>query len=304
MAISKSEDNRTLLDNIRSKMKLKKEAGHIWTLSPIIFWMLTFLTVPLIIVIITGFFTRGTYGQVEHIFTLNNYSRMLDPIYIKVLLVSLLLSFITTLLCLIIGYPFAYFIAKSRRKYRTILLMLIIIPFWTNSLIRTYSWIVLLRTTGVINSYLMMLGLIHEPMQMLYTNGAVLLGLVYTLFPFMVLPLYASIEGLDKSYLEAASDLGASPWKTFLKVTIPLTTPGIVAGCILVFIPTLGLFFIPDLLGGSKIMLISNLIKNQFLTARDWPFGSAISIIIIGITFILIWVYFKLSGNNKKSGVI
>lgn len=304
MSISKSGDNKNLLDNMRSKMKLKKEVGHIWTLSPIIFWMLAFLTIPLIIVIITGFLTRGTYGQVENILTLTNYTKMVDPIYIKVLLISLLLSFITTILCLIIGYPFAYFIAKSPRKYRTILLMLIIIPFWTNSLIRTYAWIVLLRTTGVINSYLIKLGLIHEPMQMLYTNGAVLLGLVYTLFPFMVLPLYASIEGLDKSYLEAASDLGASPWKTFLKVTIPLTMPGIVAGCILVFIPTLGLFFIPDLLGGSKIMLISNLIKNQFLTARDWPFGSAISIIIIIITFMLIGVYFKFSGSNKKSGVI
>jgi spermidine/putrescine transport system permease protein len=230
--------------------------------------------------------------------------RIFNPLYLKMLLSSLWLSLITTIICLAAGYPFAYFIANAPKRIRGILLMLIIIPFWTNSLIRTYAWITLLRTSGIINSYLMQLGMINEPIQFLYTNGAVVLGLAYTLFPFMVLPLYASIESLDKRYLEAASDLGARPWKAFWIVTVPLTMPGIIAGCILVFIPTLGLFFIPDLMGGSKIMLISNFIKNQFLTARDWPFGSAASIVLIALTFILLGVYVKILNKNKNMEVL
>lgn len=285
-------------------MRKLKDKGIIWTLSPIVFWLLAFLTVPLIIVMVMGFLTRGAYGQVEYNFNTENYTKLLNPVYIKILINSLKISFLATAMCLITGYPFAYFITKPPKRYRSLLFMLIIIPFWTNSLIRTYAWIVLLRTTGIINSYLLKLGLISAPIQMLYTDGAVLFGLVYTLFPFMVLPLYASIDSVDKSYIEAASDLGATPWRTFWKITIPLTMPGIIAGCILVFIPTLGLFFIPDLMGGSKVMLISNLIKNQFLTARDWPFGSAISIVIIVITFILIGLYIRLSGGSKKTEVI
>lgn len=248
--------------------------------------------------------TRGIYGGLEYIFTAENYTRLVDSLYVSILLKSLWLSLITTALCLLFGYPFAYFIAKSPKKYRVILFMLVIIPFWTNSLVRTYAWIALLRTEGIINSYFIKFGLISHPIQMLYTEGAVLLGLVYTLFPFMVLPLYTSIDGIDKSYIEASNDLGANPWKTFWRITVPLTMPGIVAGCILVYIPTLGLFFIPDLMGGSKVMLISNLIKNEFLTARDWPFGSAVSIFIIIITFIFIGLYVKMNGASKKSGVI
>ncbi|OPJ62279.1 ABC transporter permease [Clostridium oryzae] len=276
----------------------KRESGHLWTLGPVVIWLVAFMVIPIIIVIVMSFLTRGAYGNVEMKFTMENYVKIFKPVYMKVLGNSLLLSLATTLLCLIFGYPFAYYIARSPKKYRGILFLLIMIPFWTNSLIRTYAWIILLRTSGIINSYLIFFHIIKKPIQMLYTNGAVLLGLTYTLFPFMVLPLYSSIEGLDKSYLEAASDLGASPWKTFLKVTLPLTKPGIVAGSMLVFIPTLGLFFIPDLMGGSKIMFISNFIKNQFLTARDWPFGSAVSIVVIALTFIIIALYFKLSGDD------
>lgn len=283
---------------------MKKDKGPLWTLSPISLWLTILVAIPLLIVVVMGFLSRGTYGQVEFKFTLKNYIGIINPLYTKMLLYSLGLSLLTTIICLILGYPFAYYIAKAPKRLSGILLMLIIIPFWTNSLIRTYSWITLLRTSGIINSYLLKLGIIAEPLQLLYTNGAVLLGLVYTLFPFMVLPLYASIESLDKSYLEAASDLGAKPWQTFWKITVPLTMPGIAAGCILVFIPTLGLFFIPDLMGGSKIMLISNFIKNQFLTARDWPFGSAASIVIIGLTFILIGVYLKIVGTNNKREVL
>lgn len=284
--------------------KKRKDKGIFWTLSPVVIWLGAFFTAPILIVVIMSFLSRGVYGQVEYIFNTKNYLRLFEPIYIKILLNSLQVAFIATLICLITGYPFAYFIAKISKRFRSLFFMLIIIPFWTSSLIRTYAWITLLRTGGIINSYLIKLGLIAEPVQMLYTDGAVLFGLVYNLFPFMVLPLYASIDNVDKSYLEAASDLGATPWKTFWKVTLPLTMPGIVAGCILVFIPALGLFFIPDLMGGSKVMLISNLIKNQFLTARDWPFGSAISIVAIIITLIFAGAYIKFGSGEKKPEVM
>lgn len=272
----------------------------IWTLSPASLWMLVFLFVPLVLVLFVSFMSRGVYGGIDYTFTLENYTRFFDSLYLKMFLNSVMVALLTTFACIIFGYPFAYLIARSPVKYRTILMFLVIVPFWTNSLIRTYAWIVLLRTEGVINSLLQHFHLIEQPLNLLYNDGAVMVGLFYTLFPFMVLPLYASIEKLDKSLLEAASDLGAKGWQTFLKVTLPLTMPGVVAGSILVFIPTMGLFFIPDLLGGAKTMMIGNLIKNQFLTARDWPFGSALSIILMVATLLMIVVYFKFSGGKKE----
>lgn len=283
----------------RPKKRRIKSSGPIWMLSPVTFWMIAFLFIPIVLILVVSFMTRGTYGGIEYVFTLENYARFFDSLYLDILLMSLLMATATTVICIIFGYPFAYWIARSPSKYRTFLLFLVIIPFWTNSLIRTYAWIILLRTEGVINHLLMSIGLISEPLALLYNSGAILIGLVYTLFPFMVLPLYASIEKLDKSYLEAASDLGAKGWQTFMKITLPLTMPGIVAGSLLVFIPTLGLFFIPDLMGGAKTMMIGNLIKNQFLTARDWPFGAASSVILVILTMILIFVYLRISKGNK-----
>jgi spermidine/putrescine transport system permease protein len=280
-----------------------KDKGPIWTLSPVTFWMVSFIAIPLLLVVVVSFLSRGTYGSIEFSFSFDNFARFIDPLYLKILWKSLVIALFTMVLCLAAGYPFAYFVARAPKKYRTLLLMLIIVPFWTNSLIRTYAWVVLLRTEGFINSYLMKLHIISEPIAMLYNDFAVLIGLVYTMFPFMVLPLYASIEKLDRSYLEAASDLGATPSRSFLKITLPLTMPGVVAGSLLVFIPTLGLFFIPDLLGGSKVQLIGNLIKNQFLTARDWPFGAAASIALTVITFILIAIYLRIAGNKRDSEV-
>ncbi|MBU8879281.1 ABC transporter permease [Bacillus sp. FJAT-29790] len=242
--------------------------------------------------------SRGTYGGIEYTFTLENYTRFFEPLYLRIIFVSLVMAIATTLICIVFGYPFAYIIAKTQVKHRTLLLLLVIVPFWTNSLIRTYAWIVLLRTEGVINTLLQKVGLISEPLTLLYNSGATLVGFVYTLFPFAVLPLYASIEKLDKTFLEASNDLGASPWQTFLKVTLPLTFPGVVAASLLVFIPTLGLFFISDLMGGAKTMIIGNLIKNQFLTARDWPFGSAASIILMILTLLMITFYLKVSGGK------
>ena len=283
--------------------KIKKNINAFIMLSPVIIWMFAFFLIPLFLVVSVSFLTRGQYGNIEYKFTFDNYMRFIDPMYFKIFWDSIVVSFMTTLSCLILGYPFAYIIGRSPKKLRALLLMLIILPFWTNSLVRTYAWIILLRTQGIINSYLIMIGLIHKPLQLLYNNGAVLVGMLYIMFPFMVLPIYTSVEKLDNTYLEAANDLYGTPVKTFIKVTLPLTASGILAGCLLVFVPTLGLFFIPDLMGGSKIILLSNLIKNQFLTARDWPFGMAISVFLIIVMFLIIGLM-KLKGEKIDSEVL
>lgn len=281
---------------------MKKKISAFAILSPVLIWMFSFFLIPLFLVVTVSFLTRGEYGGIQYNFTFNNYSRLIDSMYFKILWNSLIISFMTTISCLFLGYPFAYIIGRSPKKYRAILIMLIILPFWTNSLVRTYAWIILLRTEGIINSYLLMLGIIDKPLQLLYNNSSVLIGMLYIMFPFMVLPIYASVEKLDSSLIEAAKDLYASPIKTFLKITLPLTKSGILAGCLLVFVPTLGLFFIPDLMGGSKIILLSNLIKNQFLSARDWPFGMAISVLLIMMMLIIIGLM-KLKGEKIDSEV-
>jgi spermidine/putrescine transport system permease protein len=286
------------------RLFFKGNLGIFSTLSPIIIWMLSLFVVPIVLVVIVSFFVRGEVGDIQYTLTLKNYIKLVNPRYGKILWDSLAISTSTTVLCLVLGYPFAYFVARSKKKYRPLLLLLIILPFWTNSLVRTYAWIILLRTEGIINTYLMKLHLIAEPLQLLYNDGAVMIGMLYMMFPFMVLPLYSSIEKLDFSLLEAASDLGASPMKAFMRIALPLTKPGIMSGCILVFVPTLGYFFIPDLMGGSKIILISNLIKNQFLASRNWPFGAAVSVILIVIMFVILSLYSKLGGTKDKMEVL
>jgi len=281
--------------------KTKINKGALGLLLPTILWLVIFFVVPTFFILIVSFATRGEIGDVVYTFTLGNYKRLINLMYFQIFYKSMLISLATTLLCLFLGYPFASFAAKASSRFRPLLMLLIILPFWTNSLIRTYAWIILLRTEGVINSLLLATGIIKFPLQLLYNNGAVMVGMVYMMFPFMVLPLYTSIEKLEYSLIEASLDLGASPVKTFLKIQLPLTLPGILSGCLLVFVPTLGFFFIPDLMGGSKIVLMSNLIKNQFLTARDWPFGSAISVVLMIIMVILIAINFKLGGSEKGS---
>lgn len=259
--------------------------------GPVLLWLCIFVILPLAYVMIISFMEKGLYGGIVAIFTVSNYTRLFEPFYIKIFLVSGWIALLTTLLCLLLGYPFAYIIAQYPKKMKNSMVMMIMLPFWTNSLIRTYGWITLLRTDGVFNKLLMAAGLINHPLQLLYNSGAVMLGMVYTLFPFMVLPLYSSLEKLDHSLLEASSDLGASPARSFWRITLPLTAPSIFAGSIQVFIPTLGYFFISDLMGGGKIMMLGNLIDNQFLAARDWPFGAAMSILLILLTIILMKIY-------------
>lgn len=286
------------------KGKFKKALPAIAMIGPIAIWMTLFVAIPLVYVFVISFLKKGTYGGVDFAFTLSNYTDIFNSLYLKIFIYSLAVSAAVTIACILIAYPYAYFVAKKSPITRVVLLMFVMIPFLTNSLIRTYGWMILIRSEGIINKILLSMHIIKQPLDLIYTNGAVILGLVYTLLPFMILPLYSSIEKLDKSLLEAAKDLGANSVKTFLKVTLPLTVPGIFAGSIMVFIPALGLFFIADLLGGSKIMLIGNLIRNQFLTARNWPFGAALSMVLILITLALVAIYKKTGGNMDDLGGI
>ncbi len=271
----------------------KKHMGAWGTVGPTVIWLGIFLFLPLVYVILITFLTKNAYGGVDFSFTLENYRNLFKSEYIKVFWDSIVLSLETTVICLLVGYPFAYILANAPRRWKNFLVLLLMLPFWTNSLIRTYGWNTLLRTEGIINHFLLGVGVIKSPLEMLYTDQAVLLGMVYALLPFTVLPLYTSIEKLDKSLLEAGSDLGASRAHVFTRIVLPLTMPGIFAGSIQTFIPSLGFFFISDMMGGAKTMYIGNLIKNQFLSARNWPFGAALSIVLIIITLILMRLYTK-----------
>jgi spermidine/putrescine transport system permease protein len=251
---------------------------------------LTILTMvaPLAIVCAYSLLTRGAYGGTELPWTLENYTRLWDPLYGFVFLRSLWIAGIATVLCVLLGFPLAMFIARAGSR-KNLWLSLVILPFWTSFLIRTYAWIFLLRDTGLINTVLLGLGVISEPLPMLYNDGAVILGLVYGYLPFMVLPLYATLERLDPSLLEAAADLGARPWDAFARITLPLSLPGIRAGMVLVFVPCLGAYLTSDLLGGSKTVLIGNLVQNQFTASRDWPFGAAAALALMLIAVALLF---------------
>jgi len=254
--------------------------------------MLALFLAPLAIILAYSFLTRGTYGGISLPWTLESYGRLADPIYLAILWRSFWIAGVSTLFCLLLGFPLALFISRSGKR-KDLYLSLVMLPFWTSFLVRTYAWMFLLRDTGLINTLLQKLGLIHGPLPLLYNDGAVLLGLVYGYLPFMVLPLYATLERLDRNLLEASADLGARPWATLTHVMLPLCAPGIRAGTILVFIPCLGAYLAPDLLGGGKSVMIGNLIQNQFTTARDWPFGSAVSLALMAVVMLLLAVFVR-----------
>ena len=270
-------------------------------LFPVVFWLFCFFLLPLVSVFIYSFIERGTYGGVRWNFTVENYQRLFDGLYLGILWRSVSTALVCTAVCLLLGYPFAYYLARYRPKHRSILLLLVVVPFWTNFLIRTYAWILILRTEGLLNS---LLGAVFPdlgPLELLNTPLAVQIGLVYGYLPFMILPLYAALEQLDMSLLEAAQDLGASPRRAFWHVTIPLSLPGILAGSMLVFIPTVGAFLTPDLLGGGKVSYIGNVIERQFKTARDWPFGSALSFMLMAIVLVGTVLYFRALQGSEES---
>ncbi len=268
-------------------------------LTPGGFWLLAFFLVPLLIMFVYSLMPRGIYGGVEPGFTFDHYTRFFDPLYLQVLQRTFAWSIACTVICLFLGYPVAYVIARSRR-WRTLLLFLVVLPFWTSFLVRTFAMIFLMRDTGLINSWMMKLGFIQEPLTILYTPFAVMTGLVYGFLPFMILPIYASLEKLDASLLEAAEVLGARPVARFRRVTLPLSMPGVVAGSLLVFIPALGSFLTSDLLGGAKQVMIGNLVQNQFSSARNWPFGSAASFIVMALVLAAVMCYLRVKDTGTK----
>jgi len=292
-----------MLKTIRERPGLQ----GILLISPTMFWLTVFLLIPLALIVVISFGARGTYGNVVYTFGLNNYARLFDAEYARILWDSTWIALLTTLACILAGYPLAYFIARSHPTRRSFFMFLILVPFWTNFLIRIYAWMIILRGEGVLNAAMTAVGLMNtsvgqwlfEQIQ-LYTPGAVLVGMVYEFLPFMILPLYTSLEKLDPSLLESAADLGARPWRAFLRVTLPLSLPGVVAGSILVFIPAMGMFVVPDLMGGAKTVLVGNLIRNQFFTARDWPFGSAASMVLMALTLVVTLIYTRTFGFGEE----
>ena len=260
------------------------------------FTVILFL-IPLSIIIAYSFLTRGVYGGVVGPWTLENYQRLFDPLYGIILWRSLVMSTLATILCLLIAFPLALFISRASDRAKGLYLYLVILPFWTSFLVRTYAWMFLLRDTGFINTILASLHIINEPLPLLYNETAVVVGLVYGYLPFAVLPLFSNLDRLDKTLLEAAADLGATPWQALYKIVIPLCAPGLRAAGVLVFIPCLGAYLTPDLLGGGKSIMIGNLIQNQFTTARDWPFGAAISLALMALVMVLLVTLLRQDGE-------
>lgn len=284
--------------------KEKRGQGMKWVMAaPISLWMIVFVAIPFIYIVAMSFMKKGAYGGVEVGFTLDNYKQAFQPLYMKVFGESMIIALIVTLICILIAYPFTYYIAQKSEVQRTILMAMVTLPFLVTSLIRLFSWTNILRKNGMINTLLIKWGWINEPLQMIYNKQGAILGLVYILLPFMILPLYSSIEKLDTVYLEASSDLGANGLRTFMYITLPLTMPGIFAGSLLVFIPALGLYYVTDLLGGNKLQLIGNIIKNEFITARNWPVGAGLSVFLIIITLLLVYGYQKSGGKMDELGI-
>ena len=256
-------------------------------------WLVLFGAVPTLMLLAVSFLSRDPDSLIRPVLSLSSYLELLRPALGSMLAESMAMAATATLLCLLIGYPFAYIVARADKRYTRTLLLLVMIPFWTNTLIRTYALVAVLKADGVVNKLLLFLGVIDAPLKLMYTPTAVFIGLVYTLLPFMILPLYAAIEKLDLKLLEASRDLGASRFSTFRKITVPLTMPGIVSGCMLVFLPALGMFYIPDILGGARTMLLGNYIRDQFLAARNIPLGAAASIAMTLIMGLMLALYYK-----------
>lgn len=269
---------------------------------PIIIYTTFLIALPILYIAIISFFKSDSYGGMIETITLQNYIELFDVVYLKVFLQSALIAIITTIICILIAYPFVLAVSHKSKKVQQVLMTLVMVPFLTNSLIRMYGWIVLLRKSGVINQLLLGMNIIEEPLSLMYNTLGIIIGMVYTLLPFMILPLYSSVSTIDKSLLEASSDLGASKWKCFKNIIFPQTIPGLFNGALMVFTPALGYFFVVDILGGGKMMILGNLIKNQFLTARNWPFGAAISVFLILITYVLISLYKKIGGKMDDLG--
>lgn len=263
-------------------------------------FLILFIIIPAGFVVFVSFMKADSFGNIKFVFTFDNFVKLSNPDYLKILFNSIKVAMITTILTLIIAYPLAIIISRIKKTWQHFLFLLIILPYWTNSLVRTYSFAVMLRSDGVINRLLMSFGLVNEPLQLLYTEGAVIAAMIYLLLPVMFLPIYSSVSKLDNNYIDAAKDLGANSKKVFVDIVIPLTLPGIVAGVVMVFAPSLGAFFIADLIGGKKIVLLGNIIHEQFSTTRNLPFGSALSLVMMLLSVVFIVAYYKISFPKKQ----
>ncbi len=269
-------------------------------MSPSAFSLLILTLIPMGIVVYYSFLTRGPWGTIEYEFTLDSYRQILDPLFLKIFVRSFKLAGLTVVICLAAGYSVAYWIAFYGGSRKNLLLFLVILPFWTSYLVRIYSWMTLLSDHGLINNFLIKLRLIDAPLPMLHNEYSVLIGLVYTYLPFMILPLYASLDRLDRSLLEAAADLGATARERFFKVTVPLTKGGILSGSVLVFAPSIGEFLVPELLGGAKAMMIGKFIALKFMGLRHWPLGSAYSLLLLSIILVLLYLYMRVGGGRES----
>lgn len=288
----------------RSTLKKRQRRGEFLTALPLVLFTLLFIVGPMVYMVTLSFMTRAeTWGVVPQ-FTLKNYAGITEPVYLSTFWESLKLAVISTVLIIAIGYPFGYFMAKLGPKWKKRTMLLLMIPFWTSSLIRLYGWIIIFRAGGLFDSFLMALHVTSEPLKLLYTYPAVVVGMVYALLPFMIFAVYSSAEKLDFSLVEAARDLGASPMKAFLTVSLKLTLPGLLSGVVLTFVPSMGLFFIADILGGNKVVLVGNLIQEQLLKTHNWPFAAALSVALLLLTTLILFLYRKVSGVKDLEGLV
>lgn len=285
-------------------MKRKLRGGNAAFLAPMYLFTVVFLIGPFVYMLLLSFMTRAETWGVVNDFTLRSYAKILEPVYFNTLVESLKLALLVTALVILLGYPFGYFMAKLPPRRRATMLLLIMIPFWTSSLMRLYGWIIIFRANGLFDKLLMALHLTAKPLKLLYTYPAVVVGMVYALLPFMMLSVYSGVEKMDWSLVEAARDLGASPAQAFLIVTLRLTMPGLMTGVILTFVPSMGLFFIADILGGNKIVLLGNVIQEQLMKVHDWPFAAALSVILMLMTSVLILLYRRVSGSKEMEGLL
>ena len=269
---------------------------------PVIVYSMVLILLPLVYIFIISFFKSDSYGGMIQTLTFDNYLQLFNLVYLRIFMQSIFIALLVTLICILISYPFVLAVSHKSKVTQKVLITLVMIPFLTNSLIRMYGWIVLLRKSGVINSLLLNYQIIGSPLKLMYNNFGIIVGMVYTLIPFMILPLYSSVSAIDNRIIEASYDLGANKSKTFFNIILPQSKSALFNGSLMVFTPALGYFFIVDVLGGGKIMILGNLIKNQFLTARNWPFGAAISVFVLLITFLIIGVYRQTGGKLEDLG--
>ena len=283
---------------------MNKRLPQIGAIMPMYLFTVVFILGPLIYMILFSFMTKGDQWGVVYQFTLGNYERIFDPVYINTFVQSIKLALVTTFFVILIGYPCGYFMAKLKPNWRTRAMFILIIPFWTSSLMRLYGWIIIFRANGILDKFLMGINATEEPLRLMYTYPAVVTGMVYALIPFMIYAVYASTEKMDWSLVEASRDLGAGKVKAFTSVTLPQTMPGLFSGVVLTFTPSMGLYFISEMLGGNKVVLVGNIIQDQMMRANNWPFAAALSVALMLITTIFLFVYRKTTSSEHLEGLV